>query len=215
MKKLLLCICFITFILTSCKKDEYIKNKDTVTDTLHFVSFHDLDYNYYLSDNTHLYLDATTPGAISYQWLPTNETSPVVEFIPNIYYNNLLFYHDGAFYGSYKVIVTLHDTTINYIVNVIADESVVYCPNTFTPDCNCFNSIWRVGYNFNFVKMVSLNIYDQQNKKVFSSGEHDQPNWDGTYLGTLCDAGNYYYIVHYTTSQGGKRSREGMVQLIR
>jgi gliding motility-associated-like protein len=169
---------------------------------------------YYLSDNTHLYLDATTPGAISYQWLPTNETSSVIEFFPNIY-ADYFGYYDGRIYGAYKVIVTLADTIINYYVDVLADESVVYCPNAFTPNGDWKNDVWKVGYDSRFVKIVSLNIYDQQNKKVFSSGEYDEPSWDGKYLGTLCDAGYYYYIVHYTTAQGGKRSREGMLQLIR
>jgi len=213
MKKLVLSLICISFILTSCKKDEYIKNKDSVTDTVHLNSVNPYaEYN--LSDNTHLFLDATTPGAISYQWFPTNETGPVVEFSPNIYVGDF-FYYNQNYYGAYKVIVTLPDTTLNYFIHIIADKSVVYCPNSFTPESHFYNKVWQVGFDADYVKMVSLNIYDNQNLKVYAWEENSPAEWDGKYNGTLCDAGYYYYIIHYTTLQGGKRSKEGILQLIR
>jgi gliding motility-associated-like protein len=209
-------ILFISVLLiavASCKKDEYVRNNDIITDTVALISFNVPDV-YMLYDNAHLYLDATTEGALSYQWLPTNETSPVVEFIPNDYLINPWTIASEKPFGCYEVIVTLANTTIKYGIGVFADDAVVYCPSAFTPDNNGMNDKWGAYYIYqNLIK--SLNIYDQNNRRLFHSGGNDDPLWDGKYKGKLCDVGTYYYTLHYTTPQGGKKSREGMFQLLR
>jgi gliding motility-associated-like protein len=213
MKKLLFGCFIISIVFASCKKDIYIKNTDTVTATVQIQSLGVGSY-YYLSDNAYLYLDATANGAISYHWLPTNETTPVIEFRPNNYILDYYWSGGNSYFGSYEVEVTFPDTTMKYELMVIAEEAIVYCPNSFTPNGDGDNDDWRA-YANHTSKIVSLSIYDKENQKVFEWAEDNYLGWDGTYDGKLCDAGSYYFYVHYATAQGAKKSRDGLIQLIR
>lgn len=206
--------CLLQIIFTSCKKDEFMHNDDNVNDTVAMIS-HYVREEYYLYDNANLYLDATTQGALSYQWLPTNETSAVIEFVPNDYKPHPWDMFDFNFFGGYEVIVTLPDTTVTYGIAVISDESVVYCPNSFTPAGDGLNDLWGAFYNHNALTINSLNIYNSRDKRVFHSGENEEPLWDGRYDGDPCDIGYYYYTIHYTNIHGKKKSKEGILQLSR
>jgi gliding motility-associated-like protein len=215
MKKILFSLLFMALILfTFCKKDEYVGVEKTVNDTVAMIT-HDTRDEYFLYDNMHLYLDATTPGAISYQWLPTNETSPVVEFIPNDYRPFPVNLFGAGVFGAYEVLVTLPDTTIKYIIGVKADESTVYCANSFTPNNDGMNDYWGPYYIDAAVTINDVNIYDEHNKRLFHASENENIFWDGKYNDKVCDVGIYYYTIHYTSVQGSKRSKEGMLQILR
>jgi len=217
MKKLIIYCCLIFIVFASCKKDKFYKNYDVVVDTVNVT----MDYAYfndpyYLIDNSFLYLNATSPGAISYFWLPTNQTTPIVGFIPNHYlpYNYDL---NSGLFGGYEVIITYSDTTIRYSIGVIADEAIVYYPNLFTPNHDGSNDKWTITCDWRTARFISLTIYDQQNRKDFKteSDDYDKRAWDGNYNGSPCDAGNYYFVFHYKTVDGGNKSKEGMFELIR
>jgi|WetSurMetagenome_2_1015567.scaffolds.fasta_scaffold77063_2 gliding motility-associated-like protein len=206
--------CFLLGAFASCKKDEFVKNSDVISDTVSLVSgSQPQEYNLY--DEVQLYLNATTSSAVSYQWLPTNETTSVIEFVPNDYKPTGWSVANGNFFGGYEVIITLPDTTIRMGIIVYADEAVVYCANTFVPNGNGLNDLWKVYYNSNAVTINELNIYNSRNKTVFHSGEGEEPAWDGKYKDDICESGIYYYTFHFTTLQGGKKSKEGMIELMR
>lgn len=213
MKKTAIYIVLLLLIFfTSCKKDEFINNNDLVTDTVNVAAgFQPQEYNLY--DQVLLYINAETPGAISYQWLPTNETSPVIGFVPNDYKPTGWDITDDLFFGGYEVIITFADTTVQLGIAIFADESVVYCANSFTPNGDGINDIWTVFYKRNVVTINSLSIFNSRNKMVFYSGDNDYPAWDGKYKDDSCESGIYYYTVHFTTVQGGKKSKEGMIEL--
>jgi gliding motility-associated-like protein len=204
--------CFLLLLLASCKKDEYVNNKDTIIDTVVLVA-DPQPQEYDLYDDIGLYINATTPNAISYQWLPTNETTPVIEFVPNNHEPAGWNITRGDFFGGYEVTITLPDTIIHRAIAVFADKAVVYCANSFTPNGDGLNDFWCVYYNDNAVRINSLTIFNSSNTKVFHSGENEDPLWNGMYKHESCLSGTYYYTVHFTTVQGKKKSKAGLIEL--
>jgi gliding motility-associated-like protein len=219
MKTIIICsIGLLIVLFTSCKKDEFIDNTDEVVDTVAISALQQYTYQnyYFLLDQVHLWVDATTPGAISYQWLPSNETTSVIECLPNKYIPSGPGYSTSDdYFGGYEVIITLPDTTLRYGFVIYADEAVIYCANSFAPDGDGTNDLWQVYYDYRKITLNSLTIYNSRDKKVFHSVAPEYPSWDGKYNGDVCESGMYYYTVHYTSVNGKKKSREGMLQLIR
>jgi gliding motility-associated-like protein len=82
-------------------------------------------------------------------------------------------------------------------VNVYAD---IYIPNSFTPDGNGTNDIFRIppGTTLN---LQSFQIYNRYGEIVFRTTDINS-GWDGTFKGVKSPAGAYTYIIRGTDLKG-------------
>lgn len=78
---------------------------------------------------------------------------------------------------------------------IIEDAYAIYVPNTFTPDGDKYNSIFRpvfpVGYD---VQNYEMQIYDRWGEMIFKSNEVTE-GWDGYYMGDLMQTGTYTWKI--------------------
>lgn len=181
-------------ILVSCKKQE--KDPDTVYETL-YVNAPYLEYG--LKENTVLNLDATTPGALQYQWTPGNSTDPVIQVIEE---------------GIYSVTISTSDGNLLYNVLVYYEGSDFFVPNSFTPNNDGINDLWGPVFFNVSSENYSIKIYDESNKLLFSTTDL-AAKWDGNHNGNAMDCGYYYYVISYKTLSNESKSKNGMLQLIR
>ncbi len=88
----------------------------------------------------------------------------------------------------------------------------VYFPNTFTPNNDGENDLFKV--EGNFITELELYIYDRWGELVFFS---DDPNdgWDGTYKGVDLDSDTYAYYANIVCIGGLKSTEQGNITLIR
>lgn len=189
------CIILISAVvlISSCKKE----NEEVVIQNVTLKVDKAQDH-YDLYENVHLKLDATYPGAISYLWWPTSETTPIV---------------DNAYgYTEYKVTITTADTILVYRVYIDYDYTYIYIPTAFTPNGDGKNDTWRPRCNAK-TGSYFLRVYNNDNFTVFETANVDQA-WDGKYDGTLMPYGVYYYYVSYETKMGIKKWRSGMVEMM-
>ena len=95
----------------------------------------------------------------------------------------------------------------------IQPESTFYIPNTFTPNGDEKNGIFKPAY-FNIYNYKIL-IYDRWGLLLFQSNNPDE-GWDGTYKGGVCQQDVYVYKVEYTDGVTlNAHSLAGHVNLIR
>ncbi|HLV42265.1 MAG TPA: PKD domain-containing protein, partial [Brumimicrobium sp.] len=119
--------------------------------------------------NTSLYADF-------YKWSidfygETSESNPIVEFPA-----------DSATYTSTLMAFTDKgcSDTISRDVQIL-DKLIFYIPNTFTPDGNTFNEIFKPIFTSGFdPQTYSLYIFNRWGETVFESHDTDY-GWDGTY----------------------------------
>lgn len=134
--------------------------------------------------------DKSSPDVVSWQWIspysvPTasNSVNPVFSF------------PEGEV-GVYPVTLIVETErgcidTITYDFNVIEDI-LFYAPNTFTPDGDEYNQLWKP-------EIVGIDIYDFDLFIFNRWGElmwesHDPSvGWDGTYKGKVAPAGTYVW----------------------
>ncbi len=152
-------------------------------------------------------------GASSYDWsfgdgsANSSEISPIHEFPSD----------EG---GSYLVTLVAYSDfgctdTISQLV-VVNEELVYYIPNTFTPDNDDFNEVFKpiftLGYDpYNF----NMLIFNRWGEVLFESNNADV-GWDGTYGGGIVQDGVYIWKITFKINGIDKRhSIVGHVNLIR
>lgn len=92
-------------------------------------------------------------------------------------------------------------------------DAIIYVPNTFTPQGNNFNEVFKaVGGN---VRTFEMNIYDRWGELIFTMNSMDE-SWDGTYKGFACQDGTYVWKIVYTDFNSNKEKKmSGHINLLR
>jgi gliding motility-associated-like protein len=91
-------------------------------------------------------------------------------------------------------------------------DPILYVPNTFTPDGNNFNPVFKpeggniVDYN--------LKIFNRWGELIFESNNFNI-GWDGTYGGLPSPDGTYIWVIEYSDSSLIPNRIKGHVNLLR
>jgi gliding motility-associated-like protein len=148
-----------------------------------------------------------TINGVSYQWdFGDGQTSTLVH--PNNTY-------DEAGYYEILLIATDSNGCIDSTINGvhILKETYLYIPNTFTPDGDRFNNIFKV----EAIGMIEFNIkiYNRWGELIFESND-DKFEWDGAVTDTQkAQDGVYSYIVTYSTRYEIDQTKVGHVNVLR
>ena len=147
-------------------------------------------------------------GALIYIWLPANgsianpgeATTDATPEVETTYYvigmNSWGCTDTGAV-----------DITIDYNVNE-------YLPNSFTPNNDGHNDIFRLG-NIKYDKLVDFSIFNRWGELVYHNTYDPTKGWDGYYNGVPQDIGVYNYNIILGTPNGTLKYLKGTVTLIR
>lgn len=95
-------------------------------------------------------------------------------------------------------------------------ETLIFIPNTFTPNNNEHNQTWKPVFTSGFDPYdLHVEVLNRWGQYVWES--HDvNAEWDGTYAGKPCQDGVYFYKVTYGSDiDAGKTVLTGHVTIIR
>ncbi len=101
-------------------------------------------------------------------------------------------------------------------IDLGTDCNCLFVPNAFTPNSNGLNDRFKVGI-FCPLDYFALNIYNRFGERVFASN-NPFDGWDGTYNGSGCEVGAYYYSVYYVGKNNQStnvRELKGDITLVR
>jgi gliding motility-associated-like protein len=193
-KKIILLSLIIPAIFASCKKEHITFPPTTIR--VHHMASEGIIVDCF-KDNEQIILDATTPGAITYQWNTGASTPTIIA---------------DAISPDYMVAVTTADTTIVYTATISYCGTTFFVPSTFTPHIGGQNDYFGpTGINFDLSKYL-MKIYNQQMKCVYSTRDVSKP-WNGGYHNhEQCPSGFYYYYFEYTTNTGEAKTKSGTVE---
>ena len=96
-------------------------------------------------------------------------------------------------------------------VNIVYDP-VVYIPNTFTPDGNEFNNIFKAIVQNSTA--FEMEIYNRWGELIYTV-ESLEDFWDGTYEGVMCQDGTYTWKATVTDLDEINHVYVGHVNLLR
>lgn len=145
----------------------------------------------------------------------TTSSSGVIYWSPSEYLSCVVCPHATASPPSdFRYIVTIEDENGCKDTDDVAIffHPLVYVPNTFTPNGDEFNRIFKAkGGN---IKNFNLKIYNRWGELTFESDDINI-GWDGTYKGEPCQDGTYTWTVQYEDSRGNESKLVGHVNLLR
>lgn len=101
-----------------------------------------------------------------------------------------------------------------YKIIRIDEDYALYIPNSFTPNDDGINEIFRAsGIGIHSYDLI---IFDRWGKEVFRSN-NQKDGWDGRYDGdgSPCPEGVYVYLLHVKDPDGKRRDYKGRVTLLR
>lgn len=155
----------------------------------------------------------TTLGAVSYFWDYGDGTTSTV-FEESHFYNGI----------TENILVTLTASTALGCVDIVElnlpviSDPIYYVPNTFTPDQDEFNQLWRPIFTTGFDPYnFHLWIYNRWGETIWESN-NAEAGWDGTYgsEGIDVQSGIYTWKIQYNNKEtDDKKVVTGTVQILR
>ncbi|HRO74517.1 MAG TPA: PKD domain-containing protein, partial [Crocinitomicaceae bacterium] len=151
--------------------------------------------------------------ATSYEWYFGDESGYSTQTNPKYTYDPTMIRNHTV------VLVARNDDgctdTARIIIHMKGDV-VFYVPNTFTPDGDQFNNVFKpiIAEGFDAFGYELL-IFNRWGELVFESHDPDY-GWDGTYLGKICQDGTYTWKINIKKIGVDERfSQTGHITLIR
>jgi gliding motility-associated-like protein len=113
----------------------------------------------------------------------------------------------------YTIMATAGACTVYDSVTITIDTCDIYIPNSFTPNADGLNDIFRVVGHLDYFHDFSFSIYNRWGQRVFYT-EDISSGWDGRYKGIDAELGTYFYMVLYSLYDR-KHMMKGDFHLIR
>ena len=96
----------------------------------------------------------------------------------------------------------------------ISQTPVIYVPNTFTPNRDDHNEIFKPFTYFVSENGYLFSIYSKQGEKVFETN-NPQKGWDGSFKSSQVQNDNYVYYLKYVNGDGVLTEKTGVITLVR
>lgn len=157
-----------------------------------FIDFTNLSVN---NTNNFWYF---TNGVIS------NEISPSIRFEDPGTYVACLMVSDA---------MGCSDTLCKAIV-IGCPEDAVYIPNTFTPNDDGLNDVFRVATLGECIENFEMDIFDRWGEKIFTTKKLEK-GWDGKVKNAPAKEDVYVYLVKYTMINKKAYTKTGHVMLMK
>jgi gliding motility-associated-like protein len=149
--------------------------------------------------NHKLFLDASIPWGISYQW--ENGSTSVTRWIEN----------EGEYWvQASNPCVSVSDTIF---IKVDDCDPILVIPNVFTPNDDGFNDLFIVDVIKN-ITSINILIFNRWGENIFQSNNLNFA-WDGQLKNQKCPEGVYFWVVQYVDINGDKHDLSGTVTLLR
>lgn len=161
-----------------------------------------------LLTNQRIFLQNCSESATYYEWkfddmMLSNVENPVYIFQePGIHVIQLTAINDYNCKDSVAQIVR------------ISESSLIYIPNSFTPNNDGLNDIFIPSFYFVNTDGYSMKIFNRWGEQIFVSNDISV-GWDGTYNNTIAPSGTYTYTILFQNLFGQPFRKVGTVHVIR
>ena len=157
-------------------------------------------------------------------YVPTSNIPGTFEWNTNgdtITSNNLYYYWNQI--GIFIIQVTetsidgcISDPSQTSIIIERCPQSLIYIPNSFTPDGDEHNNIWIPIMTSGFDPFdYNLTIMNRWGETIFESNDPTK-GWDGSYNGKMCELGIYVYKIRYGLPESdGVKQIYGHINLLK
>jgi gliding motility-associated-like protein len=101
------------------------------------------------------------------------------------------------------------------VVSYGSDSTDIFIPNVFTPNGDGYNDKFEIKYLD--MSNANVKVYNRWGQLLYEN-KNTTEVWDGTYKGTLCSDGVYFWVIEYQTNcyiNTGVRYKSGVVSILK
>ena len=155
----------------------------------------------------------STPTGGYWEWVWQGDTTQQTALGETLLWNmegmntvSVTYYANGCVSNTQTTTVTI----------LQCPETLIWIPNTFTPDGDEWNNVWLPVFTSGFDPYeFNLFVMNRWGQVVWESNDATAA-WDGTYQGKMCQDGVYFYMITYGDPDNDKKSTlQGHVTLFR
>jgi gliding motility-associated-like protein len=99
-------------------------------------------------------------------------------------------------------------------VSCVSQTPIIFVPNTFTPNGDEHNEVFRPFTNFVSEEGYSFTIYNRGGSIIFSTND-PLKGWDGRFNGNMIQADNYIFQLQYINGVGEITKKTDIITLVR
>ena len=99
-------------------------------------------------------------------------------------------------------------------VSCVSQTPKLFIPNTFTPNDDDHNELFRPITSFVSEEGYSFSIYSRSGEEIFNT-TNPTKGWDGKFNGNPVQNGNYVYHLQYINGIGDLTEKTDLITLIR
>ena len=99
-------------------------------------------------------------------------------------------------------------------VSCVSQTPIIFVPNTFTPNGDEHNEVFRPFTNFVSEEGYSFTIYNRSGSVIFSTND-PLKGWDGSLNGNMIQADNYIFQLQYINGVGEITKKTDIITLVR
>jgi gliding motility-associated-like protein len=148
-------------------------------DLLNTSSSDVINYSWFIPEGTPA---ISTSESVNVKYPETVSTYPVTLYVTND--NNCV------------------DSVTNYVI--VNNEVLFYAPNSFTPDGDEFNQVWKITIAGIDSEGFILSIYNRWGELIWESRD-PSISWDGTFNGQKVPLGTYNWTLQAGDEQNDER----------
>ena len=99
-------------------------------------------------------------------------------------------------------------------ISCVSQTPIIFIPNTFTPNGDEHNEVFRPITYFVSETGYLFSIYNRSGEKIFETN-NPQKGWDGSYNGGQVQNGNYVYHLQFINALGDLTEKKDVITLVR
>ena len=99
-------------------------------------------------------------------------------------------------------------------VSCVSQTPIIFIPNSFTPNGDEHNEVFRPVTYYVSEEGYSFSIYNRAGQKIFETND-PQKGWDGSYKGSQAQNGNYVYHIQFVNGLGNLTEKTDVIKLVR
>ena len=180
----------------------------------------DRELNHFLSWNHYRYFSGDVDGYNVYRKIDDGTPEYITTVSDTSYTDNVADFADGRSYGKFTYFVYALESTVlpgkGYFSLSSSKELIqfsrVFIPNTFTPNSDTLNAVFKPFISFVQKDGYYFAVYSRWGNKLFQTNDINE-GWDGQHKGKPMKQDSYVYILKYVTSEGNVKEESGYVYI--
>lgn len=182
--------------------------------------YSDRELHHYLSWNQYRYFNGDVDYYELYRSVDDKTPELIATLSDTLYTDDVSEFANGRSYGKFTYMVYARETvnppgkgySSRSSDRLLTQFSRVFVPNTFTPNSDTLNTVFKPVVSFVQKDGYYFAVYSRWGNKIFETSDVNEA-WDGLFNDRPIKQDTYVYVLKYLTTDGQAQEKSGYVYI--